>query len=96
MKAVRRRVLISGIVQGVCFRAFTRDAAARAGVTGWVRNLPDGRVEAVFEGPEADVESVISRCRTGSPGSLVEKVHVSEEPYKGEYDDFSISFHGWR
>ncbi len=59
MAPIRRRVLISGMVQGVFFRAYTRDVATSAGVTGWVRNLPDGRVEAVFEGePDDDWSSM--------------------------------------
>lgn len=94
MDAIRRKVLISGVVQGVCFRAYTRDAAKKAGLTGWVRNLPDGRVEAVFEGSAERVQSVVDWCRNGSPGSVVEKVHVVEEPHKGEFTDFSISFRG--
>jgi acylphosphatase len=63
-------------VQGVYFRATTRDEAHEAGVDGWVRNLPDGRVEAVFEGPEDAVESMVAFCREGSPAARVEDVAV--------------------
>jgi 2'-5' RNA ligase len=88
---VRKRVLISGLVQGVYFRASTRDAAAAAGVTGWVRNRRDGRVEAVFEGEEEAVESMVKWCWKGSPSSRVEKVEVSSEEYRGEFPDFRIA-----
>lgn len=87
---IRRRVLISGLVQGVYFRAYTRDTATELGVTGWVRNLPDGRVEAVFEGKEEAVGRMIEWCRRGSPRARVEDVEVFEEPYRGEFDGFSI------
>jgi acylphosphatase len=91
MSVIRRRVLISGIVQGVFFRAYTRDAARHAGVSGWVRNLPDGRVEAAFEGLPDDVKEVIDWCWKGSPGSRVDKVDVIEENPKGDSGDFAIT-----
>lgn len=94
MSVVRRRVLISGMVQGVFFRAYTRDAARRAGVTGWVRNLPDGRVEAVFEGEAEQVAHVVQWCRGGSPGSRVSHVEVTEEAPRGDYQSFEITFSG--
>jgi len=72
----RAHVLVSGRVQGVYFRATTRDRAREAGVDGWVRNLPDGRVEAVFEGPEDAVESMVAFCQEGSPAASVEDVEV--------------------
>ena len=96
MAPIRRRVLISGIVQGVFFRAYTRDAATSAGVTGWVRNLPDGRVEAVFEGEPDAVARVLDWCHRGSPGSRVERVEVVHEEPKGEYEDFTIAYRGGR
>ncbi len=92
MSTIRRRVLISGMVQGVFFRAYTRDAARRAGVSGWVRNLPDGRVEAVFEGPTESVQTVIQWCHLGSPGSRVEGVDVVPETPRGESGDFAITY----
>jgi acylphosphatase len=82
------------MVQGVFFRAYTRDAARRAGVSGWVRNLPDGRVEAVFEGQLEDVEAVVAWCRRGSPGSRVESVQVFEEQHRGEFEGFDIAYGG--
>ena len=91
MATIRRRVLISGIVQGVFFRAYTRDAARHAGVSGWVRNLPDGRVEAAFEGLADSVQEVIDWCWRGSPGSRVDNVQIIEENPKGESEDFAIT-----
>lgn len=73
----RAHVFVSGRVQGVYYRASTRDAARERGVDGWVRNLEDGRVEAVFEGPEAAVESMVEWCREGSPAASVEDVEIS-------------------
>lgn len=72
----RTHVFVSGTVQGVYYRASTRDAAREAGVDGWVRNLDDGRVEAVFEGEEADVEAMVEWCHTGSPRADVDDVAV--------------------
>lgn len=91
MPLVRRHVFISGKVQGVYFRVYTRDEATRLGLTGWVRNRRDGRVEAVFEGEESAVEEMLSRCRKGPPASRVDKVEVIEEPYAGEFKDFTIA-----
>ena len=87
----RKRVLISGRVQGVYFRVYTRDAALGFGLRGWVRNLPDGRVEAVIEGKERQVEEMLKWCWQGSPSSRVDKVEVVAEPYQGEFKDFSIT-----
>ena len=81
---VRRvRVFISGRVQGIFFRAETRRKAEELGVAGWVRNLADGRVEAVFEGPADKVEKIIEWCWQGSPLAKVEKVEVREEEPEG-------------
>lgn len=78
---MRARVFVSGRVQGVYYRANTRDAARARDVDGWVRNLSDGRVEAVFEGDETAVEGMIEWCHTGSPAATVRDVDVSyEEP----------------
>ena len=76
---VRAHVYVSGRVQGVYFRANTRDAARARNVDGWVRNLRDGRVEAVFEGEEGAVESMIEWCHTGSPAATVRDVDVTYE-----------------
>ena len=76
--AVARRVVVHGRVQGVFFRDSCSREARRAGVTGWVRNEPDGSVAAVFEGPEPAVEQMVRWCRQGPPRARVEKVDVSE------------------
>jgi acylphosphatase len=81
--AVRRRVLVSGRVQGVFFRASTEDEARRRGLAGWVRNLADGRVEAVFEGPEEAVRAIVAWCHEGPPHARVESVEVLDEPPQG-------------
>jgi len=88
----RVHVYISGRVQGVFFRAHTRDEAKRLGLTGWVRNMPDGRVDAVLEGDEGAVDAMISWCREGSPYSMVEDVEVIREEYKGEFSDFGVRY----
>ncbi len=86
----RVRVVVYGLVQGVFFRQSTRRQAEALGVAGWVRNLPDGSVEAVFEGDAAAVGRLVEWCRRGPPGAEVEDVSVVEEPYRGEFSRFSI------
>ncbi len=88
----RAHLIVSGRVQAVCFRMETQKAAARFGVCGWVRNKRDGSVETVVEGDETDVTSLINWCKTGPPISRVEKVDVSWQEYRGEFDDFSIRY----
>lgn len=85
---IRVRVFVSGRVQGVFFRAETMYRAKEHNVAGWVRNLSDDRVEAVFEGEDGDVTKMIEFCRRGSPAARVTSVEVREEPYSGEYVDF--------
>ena len=86
---VARRLVISGRVQGVGFRWFTSEAAQREGVTGWVRNLPDGRVEAFVEGEAEAVERVEAAIRRGPGGARVDDIFVDEEEPFGTYKDFS-------
>jgi len=79
----RRRVVVHGFVQGVGFRfAVEREARSR-GVAGWVRNRPDGTVEAVFEGEREDVEALVDFCRRGQRGAEVDRVDVAEESPEG-------------
>jgi acylphosphatase len=80
----RAHVFVSGTVQGVYFRATTRDEARDRGVDGWVQNLDDGRVEAVFEGPEEVVEELIDFCHEGSDAAEVENVEIEYEESQGE------------
>jgi len=87
---VARRLVISGRVQGVGFRWFTHDAATREGVTGWVRNLPNGRVEALVEGEAEAVTRVERALRQGPAGARVDNVYVDDDDASGAYKDFSI------
>ena len=89
-RKVRAHLRIYGLVQGVFFRANTREVARRHGVCGWVRNRMDGTVEAVFEGEEERVRKVIEWCHKGPPGARVDRVNVDWEEYKNEFDDFSV------
>ncbi len=88
----RVHVYISGIVQGVSFRAATKRAATNLGVTGWVRNMEDGRVEAVLEGSDDDVDKMIAWCKVGPRFAQVTKVTEIKERYTGGFHDFSIKF----
>jgi acylphosphatase len=81
---VRAHVHVSGKVQGVYYRANTREKAREVGVDGWVRNLADGRVEAVFEGSERDVQAMLEWCHTGSPAAQVDDVAADFEDPQGE------------
>ncbi len=89
----RVRIRISGRVQGVFFRAYTQEEALKLGLAGWVRNLPDGSVEAMVEGDAARVERMIAWCNSGSPQSAVSHVQVQEEQPSGEFTDFTIRYH---
>lgn len=80
----RVRVLVSGRVQGVFFRATCAARARELGVAGWVRNLPDRRVEAAFEGEDAAVDAMVAWCREGPPYARVEHVEVTPEEPLGE------------
>jgi acylphosphatase len=89
-KKTRLHVFISGKVQGVYFRQNTKQVATSHRVTGWVRNLPDGRVEAIFEGDKADVDEVIEWCHIGPPKADVVDVDIRFETHTGEFVNFSI------
>jgi acylphosphatase len=94
MAKKRAHVFVSGWVQGVFFRAETRDLARQLGVTGWVRNLWDGRVEAVVEGEDWAIERLVAWCRRGPRGAHVDDVDVTYEDYAGEYGTFSVRYSG--
>ena len=79
----RRHVFIYGFVQGVGFRFAIERAAKARGVSGWVRNRPDGAVEAVFEGAQDEVEALVDFCREGPRGAEVERIEASAEPAEG-------------
>ena len=88
----RAHVYIGGNVQGVFFRARTRALAESLALSGWVRNLYDGRVEAVFEGERESVEKAIEFCKRGPPGAYVDELVVRREDWRGEFEDFRIIY----
>jgi acylphosphatase len=88
----RAHVFVTGRVQGVFFRSQTKHNADRYNVKGWVRNLPDGRVEAVFEGEREAVQKLIEFCKHGSSGARVTNVELTWETYTGEFDRFKFSW----
>ncbi len=88
--AVRAHVFVSGRVQGVNFRYYTQRKAQELGLTGWVRNLWDGRVEAIFEGDEQAVRRAVDWCHGGPPSAWVEDVEVAYEPPTGEFGGFRV------
>ena len=89
---IRVHLRVYGLVQGVWFRATMREVARHYGVTGWVRNVPDGSVEAVLEGPRRAVEEVVKWALRGPPAARVEKLVAKIEEYRGEYSDFTIRY----
>ena len=90
MKAFQ--VNVSGRVQGVCFRARTREEAKRIGVAGWVKNLQDGSVQVFMQGPEEKVNSLLSWCYQGPAGASVASVDFSERPIDPSISTFSIKY----
>jgi acylphosphatase len=87
---VRTRLVITGRVQGVWYRGATEAQARRLAVDGWVRNLPDGTVEAVVEGEPAAVRALVEWCRTGPPGARVASVREQPEPPGDDLAGFRI------
>jgi acylphosphatase len=90
MKA-RVRILITGLVQGVFFRREITDLARRLGLVGWVRNLPDGRVEATAEGEKSKITELIQFCHVGPAGAIVRYVEVEWSDFTGEFHNFKIA-----
>ena len=89
---VRAHTIISGRVQGVCFRIETKRAADRIGVNGWVKNRPEGTVEAVIEGSKPKVDDLLAWCWNGPPLAKVDQVDVTWEPYAGEFSSFGVTY----
>lgn len=89
---VRANIVISGRVQGVFFRAHTQKEAVLRGVTGWVRNLFDGRVEIMVEGEKAQVEHLIAAVKQGPPQAHVEDACVEWLEFAGEFEEFKITW----
>lgn len=92
MDAARAHLFIKGRVQGVFYRAFTRNIAVKLDLGGWVKNLYDGRVEAVFEGERALIERAIGHCGVGPPGSHIIDIEVNWEVYSGHEKGFEIKY----
>ncbi|MDH3454896.1 MAG: acylphosphatase [Desulfuromonadales bacterium] len=90
MTCVRAELLIRGRVQGVFFRQSTRETANRLGLTGWVKNCPDGSVAAVFEGETTAIDAAIAWCRQGPPAAGVSEVEVDWQDFRGEFSGFDI------
>ena len=89
---IRAHAIITGRVQGVCFRMETCRAVEHLKVSGWVRNKQDGSVEAVFEGEEANVKTALEWCQQGPPLSRVDGVQVSQQDYTGEFSKFEVTY----
>jgi len=92
MAKVSAHVYVYGMVQGVFFRYNTKRMADLLGVSGWVKNLPDGRVEAYFEGEEDAVRRMVEWCHVGPPLARVERVEVEWGEYTGRYRGFTIRY----
>ncbi len=92
MSEVRALVTITGKVQGVYFRWTTQEEARKRGVKGWVRNCPDGSVQAEFEGDRKAVEELISWCHQGPPEARVRAVQVRWDTPTGTYTDFTVRY----
>ena len=92
MMKLRIHAFVSGRVQGVFFRAHTKHVAQSLNLTGWVRNLPDGRVEVVAEGEEKSINKLIEFLKRGPPLARVDKLEIEKEEWSGEFIDFDIRY----
>ncbi len=92
MVNVRCRVFVSGKVQGVFYRSSTKAKAWELGLKGWVRNLEDGRVEAVFEGDREAVNQIVKWCKDGPPSARVELIEIHWEKYQGDFKSFEVIY----
>jgi acylphosphatase len=90
MSQVRAHLLISGRVQGVWYRGSTQETAISLGLTGWVRNLPGGQVEAIVEGERAVIQQLIDWCRQGPPAARVSAIETRWMDATGEFDGFRV------
>lgn len=88
----RVRAIITGLVQGAGYRDYILEKAKMLDLTGYVQNLDDGSVEAIFEGYEDDIDEMLDYCKTGTRKSKVEDIEVLEEEYTGEFEDFEIRY----
>jgi len=85
-------VTISGKVQGVWFRANTKDKAEQLDISGWIRNTPDGKVEAIFEGEEENIKEMLDWCNNGPPLAKVKEVKIEEREPTNKYKKFDIRY----
>lgn len=92
MPMTRAHVYVRGRVQGVFFRASTRDMARASDVKGWVKNCLDGGVEAVLEGRKDAVDNIVNWCRNGPAGAHVEQIDICREDFTGEFHEFSVVY----
>jgi acylphosphatase len=88
----RVHIFVKGKVQGVFFRQSTKTMAEKKNVTGWVRNLKDGRVEAMLEGRDVDVNEVVEWSHRGPTNAIVEDLKIINEKYEGEFSKFEILY----
>jgi acylphosphatase len=93
MPKARAHLVVSGRVQGVFYRAYTEQAARSLGLAGWVRNMPGGNVEAVFEGEEVAVKNAVKFCREGPPAARVENMDVEWSDFQGDLNSFSVKYY---
>ena len=89
---MKKHIFISGRVQGVGFRHFTKTNARELGVQGWVKNLSDGRVEAVFQGEEDKVQELIDRCEDGPASAYVKDLQVKDADDEPDFQEFKVRF----
>jgi acylphosphatase len=92
MEEAKAHLLIEGRVQGVFYRGFTQEIAHKLGLSGWARNLRDGKVEAVFEGQRERIEEAIRECYSGPPGARVTNIEVTWETSAGREKGFHIRY----
>jgi acylphosphatase len=92
MEKISAQVVVHGWVQGVYFRAYTRDQARMLGLTGWVMNRRDGTVEAFFEGEKTKVEKMVAWCRQGPPTAQVDRVEVRYGDFRGAREGFEVRY----
>lgn len=92
MVMVRKQIFVSGRVQGVFFRDHTQKRASSLGLTGWVRNLLDGRVEILVEGEEDKIQMLIAKVKQGFPMARVDNLDITSQEFLGEFSDFKVTW----
>ena len=92
MNSKRVHLFVEGRVQGVYFRQGMMETAEKNNVLGWVKNLPDNKVEAILEGNDSNVDAVVEWAHFGPAGAVVQELQVTEEKYVGEFSDFTIHY----